>query len=209
MTATVEGGGRPSQPWSGGWHLGAQRLDSPNYGPRPVEAASAVDLIVVHSISLPPGEYGNGAVQRLFTNTLDWDAHPYFQSIRGLTVSAHFFIERNGTLWQFVDCEQRAWHAGPSAYRGRSQCNDDSIGIELEGLEGLNFEAAQYDALAQLCLDIEKRYPVKHIAGHEDIAPGRKQDPGRGFDWIRLHDAVHWPARRFPEGRLRTNLSSR
>ena len=124
--------------WDGGWHLAAQRLASPNFGPRPVQA-SGVDLIVVHSISLPPGEYGGGTVQQLFTNTLDWDAHPYYQGIRGLQVSAHFFIERTGALWQFVDCDQRAWHAGQSFYRGRSQCNDDSIGIELEGLEGLTF----------------------------------------------------------------------
>lgn len=96
-----------------------------------------MDLVVVHSISLPPGHYGTGAVQQLFTNTLDWEAHPYFQQIRGLQVSAHFFIERSGRLWQFVDCDQRAWHAGQSAYRGRTNCNDDSIGIELEGLEGI------------------------------------------------------------------------
>ena len=184
--------------WQGGWLRGATRLDSPNHGTRPVAAASAVDLIVVHSISLPPGEYGTGAVQQLFTNTLDWDAHPYYQGIRGLQVSAHFFIERSGAVWQFVDCDLRAWHAGQSSYRGRSQCNDDSIGIELEGLEGGPFEPAQYQALARLCQDIQQRYPIAHIAGHEHIAPGRKQDPGPGFDWARLQAALQWPAHRFP-----------
>ena len=164
--------------------------------------ASSVDLIVVHSISLPPGQFGGGAVQQLFTNTLDWDAHPYFQSIRGLTVSSHFFIDRAGGLWQFVDCDQRAWHAGQSSYRGRSQCNDDSIGIELEGLEGLTFEPAQYHALTTLCQDIAQRYPIEHIAGHEHIAPGRKQDPGAGFDWHHLQKSLAWPAGYFPGAAL-------
>lgn len=191
-----------SSPWDGGWYRAARRLASPNYGERPAPAASAVDLIVVHSISLPPGEYGTGNVQRLFTNTLDWDAHPYFESIRGLAVSSHFFIERAGRVWQFVDCDLRAWHAGKSEYRGRSQCNDDSIGIELEGLEGLGFESEQYQALAQLCRDIGQRYPIAHIAGHEHIAPGRKQDPGPGFDWHRVQSALHWPWSRFPAATL-------
>jgi AmpD protein len=185
-------------PWDGGWHRAATRLPSPNHGARPASARSAIDLIVVHSISLPPGEYGGGAVQQLFTNTLDWDAHPYYQSIRGLAVSSHFFIERTGALWQFVDCDLRAWHAGQSAYRGRSQCNDDSIGIELEGLEGLAFEPAQYRTLATLCQDIERRYPIAHIAGHEHVAPGRKQDPGPGFDWVKVQKALRWPPHRFP-----------
>jgi AmpD protein len=172
--------------WDGGWHRDAMRLPSPNYGPRPVEARQSVDLAVVHSISLPPGQYGTGAVQQLFTNTLDWEAHPYFQQIRGLQVSAHFFIERGGRLWQFVDCDQRAWHAGQSAYRGRANCNDDSIGIELEGLEGHLFEPAQYHALAALCHALAERYPLRYLAGHEHVAPGRKQDPGPGFDWHKL-----------------------
>ena len=186
----------PPTPWDAGWHRNALRQPSPNFGPRPDGAA--IDLIVVHSISLPPGHYGSGAVQQLFANTLDWDAHPYFQSIRGLQVSSHFFIERNGTLWQFVDCDQRAWHAGQSCYRGRSQCNDDSIGIELEGLEGQTFEPAQYEVLARLCADLAARYPVAHVAGHEHIAPGRKQDPGPGFDWPRLQGLLAWPNGRFP-----------
>ena len=183
-------------PWDGGWYRHAHRQPSPNFGPRPEGART--DLVVVHSISLPPGHYGTGAVQQLFANTLDWDAHPYFQSIRGLQVSSHFFIERGGQLWQFVDCDQRAWHAGQSRYRGRAQCNDDSIGIELEGLEGLTFEAAQYEALARLCTDIGTRYPVAHVAGHEHIAPGRKRDPGEGFDWPLLQRLLNWPPARFP-----------
>lgn len=198
MTILAEGAGDAGSPWSGGWLRAAQQLASPNCGERPAEARSAIDLIVVHSISLPPGEYGTGAVQQLFTNALDWDAHPYFQSIRGLAVSSHFFIERTGRVWQFVDCDQRAWHAGQSAYRGRTQCNDDSIGIELEGLEGQTFEAPQYDALTRLCRDIAQRYPIAHIAGHEHIAPGRKQDPGPGFDWPRLHQGLTWPLEQFP-----------
>ncbi len=198
MTTSADIPGEKTGPWDGGWHRLAHRLPSPNFGKRPA-SSHAVDLIVVHSISLPPGEYGNGAVQQLFTNTLNWDAHPYYQSIRGLQVSSHFFVDRAGALWQFVDCDQRAWHAGPSTYRGRSNCNDDSIGIELEGLEGLNFEPAQYHRLASLCQDIAARYPVRHVAGHEHIAPGRKFDPGSGFDWADLQSALQWPAGFFPQ----------
>lgn len=175
---------RPEPLWNGGWLARAHHLPSPNFGPRPAQAL--IDLVVVHSISLPPGEYGTGAVQQLFTNRLDWDAHPYYQGIRGLEVSAHFFIARDGAIWQFVDCDARAWHAGASCWRGRERCNDDSIGIELEGLEGRLFEPAQYAALERLCQAIARRYPVAFIAGHEHIAPGRKQDPGPGFDWQRL-----------------------
>ena len=199
MTTSAEGLATGPSPWDGGWHRACRKLVSPNQGPRPADASASVDLIVVHSISLPPGEYGTGAVQQLFTNTLDWDAHPYFQSIRGLAVSAHFFIERTGALWQFVDCDLRAWHAGASAYRGRTQCNDDSIGIELEGLEGHGFAHAQYEALAQLCRDIAARYPIEYIAGHEHIAPGRKHDPGPGFDWQRMQRALRWPSDFFPQ----------
>ena len=190
-------GPAPAQAWEDDWHRSATREPSPNFGARPVTAQ--VDQIVVHSISLPPGEYGGGAVRRLFTNTLDWDAHPYYQRIRGLQVSAHFFIERTGALWQFVDCDLRAWHAGPSHYRGRSNCNDDSIGIELEGLEGLAFEAAQYRTLAALCQDISARYPIQHVAGHEHVAPGRKCDPGPGFDWPELQQKLRWQAEFFPQ----------
>ena len=182
--------------WQQGWYRHARTMASPNFNQRP--AGARVDLVVIHSISLPPGEFGNGNVQRLFTNQLDWDAHPYFQSVRGLEVSAHFFISRTGALWQFVSCDDRAWHAGQSAYRGKNQCNDDSIGIELEGLEGSIFEAPQYETLASLCAAILQAYPVAHIAGHEHIAPGRKLDPGPGFDWLLLQDSLALPNRYFP-----------
>lgn len=174
--------------WDGGWYRFARRLPSPNHGPRPDGAA--VDLLVLHSISLPPGQYGGDAVQALFTNTLDWDAHPYYGQIRGLEVSAHFYVRRGGELWQFVDCDRRAWHAGRSAWQGRENCNDFSVGIELEGLEGGPFEAAQYDTLAVLCAALIERYPVRALAGHEHVAPGRKQDPGPGFDWPQLRRSL-------------------
>lgn len=182
--------------WQQGWYRYARTQASPNFGPRP--ASACIDLIVIHSISLPPGEFGNGQVQRLFTNQLDWDAHPYFQSIRGLQVSSHFFVTRSGELWQFVSCDARAWHAGESGYRGKSNCNDDSIGIELEGLEGGLFEPAQYETLVSVCAAVLRQYPIAHLAGHEHIAPGRKQDPGPGFEWSRLQDALGLPAKCFP-----------
>ncbi|XAH24729.1 1,6-anhydro-N-acetylmuramyl-L-alanine amidase AmpD [Xylophilus sp. GW821-FHT01B05] len=184
--------------WAAGWWHGARHLQSPNFNARP--ATAVVDLLVVHSISLPPGCYGGDEVFQLFSNTLDWDAHPYFGTIRGLEVSSHFYIRRDGTLWQFVGCDDRAWHAGRSFYRGRAECNDDAIGIELEGLEGDRFEDAQYAALAALCQALRAHYPIAHIAGHSDIAPGRKQDPGPGFDWERLQKFLSWPASFFPVG---------
>ena len=187
----------PAAPlWHQGWYRFARRLDSPNFGPRP--AGSAIDLVVVHSISLPPGRYGGDEVQRLFTNTLDWDAHPYFQQIRGMEVSAHFFVRRGGELWQFVSCDDRAWHAGASSWQGRANCNDYSVGIELEGLEGEAFEPAQYEALAAVVSALAQAYPILHIAGHEHVAPGRKADPGPGFEWPALQRQLGWPARYFP-----------
>jgi AmpD protein len=186
----------PGALWKVGRYRFARWLASPNFGARP--AGADIDLVVVHSISLPPGEFGGDGVQRLFTNTLDWEAHPYFKSIEGMEVSAHFYIRRGGELWQFVSCDDRAWHAGNSAYRGRANCNDDSIGIELEGLEGGDFEPAQYEALADLCAAIAQHYPIRHIAGHEHIAPGRKLDPGPGFDWPRVRASLGWPADWFP-----------
>ncbi len=170
--------------WRDGWLRRARRCASPNFGPRPPGAA--VDLVVVHSISLPPGEYGGDAVERLFTNRLDWDAHPYYQQMRGLQVSAHFLVRRDGELIQFVSCDARAWHAGESVWQGRENCNDFSVGIELEGLEGERFEPAQYDVLAALIGALAQRYPIGAVVGHEDVAPGRKFDPGTGFDWPRL-----------------------
>ncbi len=183
--------------WTDGWYRFAKPLPSPNFGARP--AAAFIDLIVLHSISLPPGQYGGNEVQQLFTNRLDWDAHPYFAGIRGLEVSSHFYVRRNGELWQFVSCDARAWHAGPSEWRGRSNCNDDSIGIELEGLEGNTFEDAQYETLASLCPAIAQHYPIAFMAGHEHIAPGRKQDPGPGFVWQRVRDALGWSSAAFPD----------
>ena len=187
----------PAGSWVGGWLAAARHCPSPNHGPRP--AGALIDLIVLHSISLPPGMYGGPEVEQLFTNTLDWDAHPYFGQIRDMQVSAHFFIRRDGELVQFVDADARAWHAGASSWRGRENCNDDSIGIELEGLEGERFEAAQYATLGQLCRRLQERYAVAHVAGHEHIAPGRKLDPGPGFDWARLQHDLGWPSAFFPD----------
>ena len=170
--------------WREGWLGRARRCESPNFGPRPEGAA--IDLVLVHSISLPPGEYGGDAIERLFVNELDWTAHPYFETIRGLTVSSHFLIRRDGPLVQFVSCDDRAWHAGASHWRGRDDCNDFSVGIELEGLEGEPFEDAQYPVLAGLLGSLALRYPIAAVAGHEHVAPGRKNDPGAGFDWARL-----------------------
>ena len=181
--------------WRDGWLLRAQARPSPNFGQRP--AGALIDLLIVHSISLPPGCYGGPEIEQLFGNRLDWDAPPYFQSLRGLEVSSHFLIRRDGALLQFVSCDDRAWHAGRSSWRGRENCNDDSIGIELEGLEGQSFEPAQYQALARLCQELERHYPIAHVAGHEHVAPGRKFDPGPGFDWTALRAATGWPAERF------------
>lgn len=174
--------------WALGWYAGARHCASPNFGARP--AGAVLDLVLLHSISLPPGVYTGDAVERLFTNTLDWDAHPYFQTLRGLEVSAHFLIRRDGALWQFVSCEDRAWHAGASSFQRRDNCNDFSIGVELEGLEGDTFEPAQYDGLRTLLCALSEQYPLRHLAGHSDVAPGRKIDPGPGFEWHRLSDVA-------------------
>ena len=184
--------------WRAGWLRTAERITSPNCGSRPARAQ--VDLIVVHSISLPPGEYGNGAIRALFTNRLEWDAHPYYQRLRGLRVSSHFVITRAGHVQQYVSCAHRAWHAGASHYRGRGACNDDSIGIELEGLEGDAFTNAQYRALTALCSALVRRYPIGYIAGHEHIAPGRKHDPGARLHWQRLSRAFAGSGIVFPPG---------
>jgi len=202
MTPTDSAAEQPL--WHQGWYRPATRVDSPNFGPRPPHIQ--VDLIVLHSISLPPGQYGGPEVRQLFTNQLDWQAHPYFQSIEGTTVSSHFFIQRSGVVWQFVSCDDRAWHAGVSSYRGRPNCNDDSIGIELEGLEGEPFEPAQYAALAHLCASLMQHYPIAHIAGHEHIAPGRKCDPGPGFDWIQFQKNTNLNPRCLPV-EVQQNLS--
>lgn len=184
--------------WRNGWYRFARHLPSPNFGSRPENTCT--NLIVLHSISLPPGVYGGTQVQELFTNQLDWEQHPYFKQIEGLQVSAHFYIQRGGEIWQFVSCNDRAWHAGTSRYQGRDNCNDNSIGIELEGLEGDTFEAAQYEALQALCPALAQRYPIAHIAGHEHIAPGRKADPGPGLDWGFLQQSLGFSSRCFPDG---------
>lgn len=171
--------------WQGGWWQGASHRPSPNVGPRP--AGAEISLVVLHCISLPPAHYAGDGVQRLFQNRLDCDAHPYYQGLRGLEVSAHFFIRRSGRVLQFVSCEQRAWHAGRSVWRGRENCNDFSIGIELEGTEGDVFEPAQYTALMRLLPALARRCTaLREVVGHEHVAPVRKTDPGPGFDWTRL-----------------------
>jgi AmpD protein len=167
--------------WQAGWWRHATRLRSPNRNERP--PGEAVTLAIVHSISLPPGCYGGDAVVRLFTNRLDPRAHPYYAQLEGLRVSAHFLVRRDGTLLQFVSCDERAWHAGASRWRGREGCNDWSVGIEMEGLEGEPFERAQYRALVRLLRALARRYPIAEVVGHEHVAPGRKHDPGARFDW--------------------------
>lgn len=167
-----------------GWMDGARRVPSPNCDGRP--AGEAIRLIVVHNISLPPGEFGGPAVEQLFTNRLDPEEHPYYAGIKDLRVSAHFFIRRNGELLQFVPCGLRAWHAGASCWQGRERCNDYSIGIELEGTDDRPFTARQYDVLNELLAVLRAVYPIQGIVGHADIAPGRKTDPGACFDWSRV-----------------------
>jgi AmpD protein len=164
-----------------GWLAGARRVASPNFDERP--GGEAPSLIAIHAISLPPGEFGGDAILRLFTNRLDPNAHPYFREIEGLKVSAHFLIRRDGELIQFVSCGKRAWHAGASSWKGRTRCNDFSLGVELEGCDSLPFAPIQYQILARLIVSLRRLYPLDDIAGHSDIAPGRKTDPGPCFDW--------------------------
>ena len=167
-----------------GWVDGAARIESPNCDLRP--DGCSVSLIVIHAISLPPGQFGSDDISRLFTNRLQAAAHPYFQQIADLRVSAHFLVRRDGSLVQFVSCLRRAWHAGVSEWKGRERCNDFSIGIELEGCDDLPFEDAQYSRLASLIGGLRKSYPIEDIVGHSDVAPGRKTDPGPCFDWAKL-----------------------
>jgi AmpD protein len=166
-------------------------VDSPNQDARP--PGVEVSLVVLHSISLPPGEYGGEHIERLFTNRLDPAAHPYFREVHALKVSAHFLIRRDGEVVQFVPVERRAWHAGASAWRGRSRCNDFSVGIELEGADDAPFEDAQYRELAELIARLAASVPLQAIAAHSEIAPGRKTDPGTRFDWTRLLTALARP----------------
>jgi AmpD protein len=176
-----------------GWHRRAARRTSPNADERP--PGTKVTLLVVHGISLPPGRFGGDAVERLFTNRLDPAAHPYYAGLEGLRVSAHFFIRRDGALIQFVPCGRRAWHAGASSWRGRERCNDFSIGVELEGTDVVPYTARQYLRLARLVRALRSRYPIADLAGHSDVAPGRKSDPGPAFDWRRLDALLRAPAR--------------
>jgi len=170
--------------WNSGWFRFAKHISSPNFGVRPNSDISDISLVVIHSISLPPNVFGGDQIERFFTNDLDHNQHPNFKGLEDVKVSSHFLIKRNGHLIQFVSCLDRAWHAGVSSYRGRDNCNDYSIGIELEGAEsGGTFEDIQYETLTSLCSSLISEFPIAHFAGHEHIAPGRKKDPGAGFTW--------------------------
>ena len=173
----------------------ATQLPSPNCDDRP--EGCDIALIVVHGISLPPGEFGSDAILRLFTNRIDPAAHPYYAMIADLRVSAHFLVRRDGTLLQFVACSKRAWHAGRSSWRGREGCNDYSVGIELEGTDTLPYAGVQYRMLARLIRALRRRYPAGAVVGHSDVAPGRKTDPGPAFEWERLGRLLA-PKRRGP-----------
>jgi AmpD protein len=171
-----------------GWMLGARQVRSPNFNPRP--GGILPELIVVHGISLPPDQFGGPWIDRLFTNTLPPAEHPYFEQIKDLKVSTHLLIRRDGELVQYVSVHDRAWHAGTSSYQGREGCNDFSVGIELEGIDEIPYEPAQYRMLSAAIIELCKAYPSlspARIAGHSDIAPGRKTDPGPAFDWQRLY----------------------
>lgn len=171
----------------------ARWCPSPNFGPRPPGRDGEVALLVIHNISLPPGQFGGGYVQQFFLNQLPPQQHPYFQEIAGLQVSSHLLIERSGAVTQFVNFNDRAWHAGRSCYQGRENCNDYSVGIELEGTDQLPYTDAQYDTLTAVCMALMACYPQLQpatITGHEFIAPGRKTDPGPAFRWQRLFTAL-------------------
>lgn len=173
-----------------GWCQGARHCPSPNFNERP---QAEVSLLVIHNISLPPGQFGTGKVQEFFQNRLIVDEHPYFAEIASLRVSAHFLIERDGAITQFVSCNERAWHAGQSCFAGRENCNDFSLGVELEGTDEQPFSDAQYAALVGLTAELQRVYPaltLERICGHSDIAPTRKTDPGPAFDWSRLRTAL-------------------
>lgn len=173
---------------------GARFVASPNCDERP--AGCAIELLVIHYVSLPPGEFGGPGIEALFTNRLDPGAHPFFATVARMKVSAHFLVRRDGELIQFVPCSKRAWHAGESQWKGRARCNDFSIGIEMEGSGEVPFTDAQYLRLAELTRALQSRYPIAGLAGHSDIAPGRKSDPGPHFDWGRYRAMVDAPGRR-------------
>ncbi len=169
---------------SDGWFTQARKVASPNYNKRPESVT--IDSIIIHSISLPPGQYGGDEIDRFFSNQLDWDEHDYFREIKDLQVSSHLLIRRDGELVQYVNLHDRAWHAGQSCLAGQENCNDFSIGIELEGTDKSPFEKAQYKTLLAVIKTLKHYFPKicpEKIVGHSDIAPGRKTDPGSGFDW--------------------------
>lgn len=169
---------------------GATQLPSPNFNQRPVD--TEIQLVVVHNISLPPSQFGGGYIEQFFQNQLDWNEHPYFKTIEGMQVSAHLLILRTGEVIQFVNFNDRAWHAGRSSYMGKPECNDYSIGIELEGSDDLPFEMVQYEVLSQVIQALKIAYPKiqNHLAGHSDIAPQRKTDPGPFFQWHTLRQLL-------------------
>jgi AmpD protein len=169
------------KPDAQGWLSGVRRVPSPNCDARP--PLVAIDLLVIHNISLPPNQYGGDAIERFFTNKLNHTEHPYFEQLKGVRVSSHFLIRRNGLIVQFVPCGKRAWHAGISTWRDRVRCNDFSIGIELEGCDTEPFTQRQYAALIRLTRRLKRIYPIRDITGHSNIAPERKTDPGPHFDW--------------------------
>ena len=174
-----------------GMLLGAQYIASPNFNQRPAD--TQIQLVVIHNISLPPSQFGGGYIQQFFQNQLDWNVHPYFKSIEGMQVSAHLLILRTGEVIQFVNFNDRAWHAGRSSYLGLKECNDYSIGIELEGSDDQAFEPVQYEVLAKVVACLQSAYPeiLQHLAGHSDIAPQRKTDPGPYFDWMFFRGLLH------------------
>ncbi|MND57649.1 1,6-anhydro-N-acetylmuramyl-L-alanine amidase AmpD [compost metagenome] len=170
--------------------IGARQIASPNYNQRPEQ--TEIQLLVVHNISLPPSQFGGGYIEQFFQNQLDWSVHPYFQTIEGMQVSTHLLILRSGEVLQFVNFNDRAWHAGRSTYLAKKECNDYSIGIELEGSDDMPFEAVQYTVLAEVICVLQAAYPkiLQHLAGHSDIAPGRKTDPGPFFDWAKTRALI-------------------
>lgn len=190
MSAAPE---RGSQVDTAGWYAGARRVPSPNCDDRP--AGVVADLVVLHGISLPPGEFGGPWIDALFTNTLPPDQHPYFAGVASLKVSAHALVRRDGEVVQYVPFQRRAWHAGVSSWQGRERCNDYSVGIELEGTDAAPYESAQYTALARLLAALMRTWPSltpARMVGHSDVAPGRKTDPGVSFDWPLLRTRLSW-----------------
>ncbi|MFA5521423.1 MAG: 1,6-anhydro-N-acetylmuramyl-L-alanine amidase AmpD [Castellaniella sp.] len=182
-----------------GWlpaHTGCRHAPSPNHDLRP--PGTEVHLLVIHNISLPPGEFGGEDIIALFQNRLDTDSHPWFARLDGLRVSAHFLIRRDGAIVQFVSTDRRAWHAGVSQFNGVTACNDFSIGIELEGTDHLPYEDVQYDSLRQLTAALRARHPLRAVRGHAHIAPGRKTDPGPAFDWVRMGREGNWRQDQLP-----------